>query len=97
MKHTDSDRHELEDSAHYVAELADKMIQQLDVSVDDAETFPKGSPAFRVAANAYERLALAQKRADPERWKKARVAKKGKTGHDLLETLWKIREALRKR
>lgn len=61
MSTADSDRQELEQYARVLADQADRLIRRLGVDVSDAEVFSKHSPAFRQAADAYERLALADK------------------------------------
>ena len=94
MPSADSDRQELEQHARVLADQADHLILQLGLAVSDAEMFSKYSSAFRQAADAYERLALAEKRTDQVAWERTMVD--GRNGLELMDGLWKVREALRR-
>lgn len=93
MASEESDRQELEQYAGVLADQADSLIRLLDVDVSAAETYSTFSLSFRQAADAYERLALAERRADLIAWERTRVV--GRSGPELMDRLWKVREELR--
>ncbi len=88
-----SDRQELERSAQVLANQTERLIHRLGVDVSGAETFSKYSPAFRQAADTYERLALAEKRTKRVKWERTTVD--GRDGAYLMKCLWEVREKLR--
>ncbi len=94
MINTGFDRAEDQRKAQVLAQQADCLIGKLNVTVSDAETFQTGAPEFRLAADAYERIAKASKRADSVAWE--RTAVDGRNGDELMERLWQVREALRR-
>jgi hypothetical protein len=89
------DRQELERYAGVLADQADRLIRLLGVDVSGAETFSTHSPAFRRAADAYERLTLAQNMPDCVTWERA--TSDGRCGAEIMGRLWKVREELRSR
>ena len=90
-----SNRQELEHQARVLSDQADRLIRQLGVDVSDAEIFSKYSLVLRQAADAYERLALAEKRTNQVAWERTMVD--GRNGAETMDRLWKIRQALRRR
>jgi hypothetical protein len=87
---------ELEQSARILADQADRLVSQLAVDVSSAESFVVGSSEFCAAANAYERIALAERTADPAEWYKATFVD-GRTSREIMDRLWDVREQLRHR
>jgi len=86
-------REELERWLQVLSEQAERLIRDLGVNVSDAETFSRLSSSFRLAANAYERLAMARRRTDQVKWE--RTTADGRNGTEIMSGLWKVREELR--
>lgn len=87
---------ELEREALILADQAERFIKQFSVDVSSAEQWTKGSQAFRTAADAYERIALAEKTVSQPDWYKAENID-GRTARDIMDRLWDVREELRRR
>ena len=88
-------RKELEREARILADQADRFISQFAIDVSDAETFAGRSEAFRTAADAFERIALAEKRVDQAAWYRAANVN-GRTSKDIMDRLWNVRTELRR-
>lgn len=83
-----------EQEAKILTEQADKLVAQVAADVSDAETYTKGSEAFRLVANAYERIALAEKRTDAAAWFRTPNVD-GRTAKEIMDRLWALRERLK--
>ena len=83
---------ELTRRAGILAEQAEELIRQLGVDVSAAERLDSGSVPLRAVADAYERLASAEKLADSQAWDHERVD--GRSGQDLMRRLWDLRTDL---
>ncbi len=94
MARENSDRQELERHAGVLANQADRLVRKLVVDVSKVPTHSRCSPAFRQAADAYERLARAGRAADRVAWE--RTAVDGRNGAEVMDRLWKVREELRR-
>ena len=75
-----------------LAEQADLLLDRLGTSVDGTERFLGGTPEFRLMADYYERLASAQRNTDVVKWERTIVS--GRNGQELMDRIWKIRQAL---
>lgn len=95
MSKTKSDA-DLEREAKILAEQANRFVAQFAVDLSSAETFPSGSDGFRTAADAYERIALAEKTVDSAEWSKDENVD-GRSAKDLMDRLWDVREELHRR
>ena len=85
---------ELERDIRAVADHADRFIRSIGVDVSEAAPSSVGSTAFRVAGDAYQRLALAKKKLDPAVWARTKVSHR--SGDDLMAQLWVLQKELKK-
>ena len=79
-----------------LADQSERFIGQFHVDVADAETFSYESVPLLAVADAYERIALAQRRIDPATWYQAAHVD-GRSAKDIMDRLWDVREELRRR
>jgi hypothetical protein len=84
---------ELEREARILAEQADRLVSQFSIDLSNPERYTRGSAGFRVAADAYERIALAETKVDPAEWFRANNVD-GRSAKEIMDRLWKVREEL---
>ena len=87
---------DLAEYANTLADQSDRFVAQLDVDVSAAETFNDRPGAFRIAAEAYERIALAEKTADPVQWSQA-LNIETRSAKEIMDRLWDVRQELLRR
>lgn len=94
--------HEQEQRAQILVEQTDRLLTIFDVDLssvslrDPAHTAWAANPAvFRLAADAYDKLAQAQKLIDPVLWERT-TERNGRNGDELMKLLWALLEEIRK-
>jgi len=84
--------------ARILAEQSERFIAQFpELDLSEVERFDDEGEALATAANAYERMAGAEKQVDSSSWGRATEKTSRQTAKDLMERLWDICEELRER
>ena|SRR5579863_8279112 len=94
MRQEAESRQELERYAEILVRQANQLVRDLGVDVSGARTYASGSTALRQATDVYEQLDLTERTADHVAWERDQVD--GRTGADIKDRLWKVREDLRR-
>jgi hypothetical protein len=90
---TTNDTEQLEQEARILADQADRFVSRFSLDLSRAETFSGRSEGFRVAADAFERIALAEKTVNASEWFQATNVD-GRSVNEIMDRLWRVREAL---
>jgi hypothetical protein len=86
-------RPEQEQLTQILANQSDRLISKLAVDVSSVPTYQTYSRLFRLLADAYDRLAFAEKKTDPLVWEQTTVD--GRNGAYLMKLLWDVRQEIR--
>lgn len=93
MANQDYSRTELERAARVLIEQTTRLIALLGVDVTDTEKFPKFPPPLCEVAEAYEQLTFVRKTSGHlKKWEVTKVD--GRNGDELMQQVWRVREAL---
>jgi hypothetical protein len=85
----------LRSEALILAEQSERFLAQFpELDLSDVERFDHEGEALSMAANAYERMASAEKHVDPSSWSRATEKTSRRSANDLMERLWDVRDEL---
>lgn len=82
----------LEKAGTVLVHQVDTLISDFAVDVSAAERSGSGSALYQSVADAYERIALAQRGVESVTWERAKVD--GRSGAELMERLWQLRKTI---